>query len=237
MPHKRAKRSVREEEHKQKGFDAAPGKDALSTEAIPKSIARVLNAQKIREQYRARKRAMEEHEEKKEDRKRRRVDSKDKNTLGIRPGEALTHFNKRVEDDMRPAVKSAMHAAARRAEPAEKPATGMRCEGRKKPLRGVIESTVDDHEAPKARVHERPKEFERISTSQPRRLNDIVQAPPELKPPRKAAREKTKSSRTAGVVSMKQKLMMEEQRELAIARYRELKAMQRETIATMDDPA
>ncbi|KAI0737363.1 hypothetical protein C8Q80DRAFT_1213926 [Daedaleopsis nitida] len=85
----------------------------------------------------------------------------------------------------------------------------------------------------KAKKTEKPKEFEKISSSAPKRLNDIVQAPPELKKlPRKAKKlaeqggsqkkERTKSL-SEGVLSMAQKAMLEEERERAIRLYREMK--------------
>lgn len=73
----------------------------------------------------------------------------------------------------------------------------------------------------------RPKEFELLSTSAPRRLNDIAQAPPELslkKAPKTVIGDGRKN---AGVLSMAQKAMMEDEREKAIARYRQLKAERR----------
>jgi hypothetical protein len=73
----------------------------------------------------------------------------------------------------------------------------------------------------------RPTEFQKSSTSAPRRLNDIAQAPPEFKKlPRGAKDGADRSKMTSargGVLSMKQKLMMEEERENAILRYRALK--------------
>ena len=78
----------------------------------------------------------------------------------------------------------------------------------------------------------KPKDFERIETSVPKRLNDIVQAPPEIKKlPRKAKKlasergqkEEGAKSLREGVMSMAQKAKMEEERERAIRLYREMK--------------
>lgn len=83
----------------------------------------------------------------------------------------------------------------------------------------------------------KPQDFETIASSAPRRLNDIVQAPPELKKlPRGAAKIKAaKLANTAhaedgqsrtlrqGALSMAQKAMLEEERERAVRMYRELK--------------
>lgn len=74
----------------------------------------------------------------------------------------------------------------------------------------------------------RPKEFQLASSSVPRRLNDVAKAPPEFKKiPRGAS--STITGRADGVLSMSQKLMMDQERMKAIARYRELKADRKET--------
>ncbi|KAI0090124.1 hypothetical protein BDY19DRAFT_1047362 [Irpex rosettiformis] len=52
MPHKRAKRSTREQKRSQDGHDNVPAKSVLSNEAIPKGAARVLNAWKVQEEFR-----------------------------------------------------------------------------------------------------------------------------------------------------------------------------------------
>ena len=66
------------------------------------------------------------------------------------------------------------------------------------------------------------KEFQVVSTSAPRRLNDIAQEPPIIKKlPRGAAKNDAAPS---GVLSMAQKAMMEEERDKAVRHYRELKA-------------
>lgn len=66
------------------------------------------------------------------------------------------------------------------------------------------------------------KEFQVVSTSAPRRLNDIAQEPPVIKKlPRGAIKNDTAQP---GVLSIAQKAMMEEERDKAIRHYRELKA-------------
>jgi hypothetical protein len=74
------------------------------------------------------------------------------------------------------------------------------------------------------------KEFAEHSSSAPRRLNDIAQAPPEFKKlPRGATAVNggIGSGKREGVLSMAQKSMMEQEREKAITRYRELKAQRK----------
>jgi hypothetical protein len=83
----------------------------------------------------------------------------------------------------------------------------------------------------KVEKHEgRPKEFQSLSTSVPRRLNDIAQAPPELKKLPRGATTAAGSmgKRVDGVLSMAQKAMMEQERIKAVSRYRELKASRRQ---------
>lgn len=79
---------------------------------------------------------------------------------------------------------------------------------------------------------DRATEFVGLKTSAPRRLNDIVLAPPELKKlPRGAKSVKTAKAEGApgsktlreGVLSMAQKAMLEQERERVIVAYRELK--------------
>lgn len=70
-------------------------------------------------------------------------------------------------------------------------------------------------------------DFAKASTSTPKSVNDIVQAPPQIKSlPRNAKKilaKAGKGKKSDGVVSMAQKVMMEAERENAIQRYRELK--------------
>jgi hypothetical protein len=70
-------------------------------------------------------------------------------------------------------------------------------------------------------------DFAKASTSTPKSVNDIVQAPPQIKHlPRNAKKilaTSGKGKKSDAVVSMAQKAMMEAERENAIQRYRELK--------------
>ncbi|KAF8267826.1 hypothetical protein EI94DRAFT_1919859 [Lactarius quietus] len=105
MPHKRAKRTVRDQQRKERGTDLAPpgaSSTALSNERVPKSVSRVLDAARIRAEYRKKKRAHEEDGGADTPKLPRNV---------IKPGESLKHFNRRVEDHMRPLVQSAMRAS------------------------------------------------------------------------------------------------------------------------------
>lgn len=138
---------------------------------------------------------------------------------------------RRVEDDLRPLVKSAVQtslAVSRNVAKAEREARlEKKGKGKAKPV---------EEEAKKPRVESPPqedkfvgrrKEFQSTSSSAPRRLNDIAQAPPELK---KLPRGATNSiGKRDGVLSMSQRVMMEAEREKAIIRYRQLKADRRQT--------
>lgn len=155
---------------------------------------------------------------------------------------------------MRPLVHDAMQASAAVARKVRKEEEAERAASKKskrkpksdpsellsqkssKPIK-LSESRADDAASapiPKAARSEgpsRPQEFATYSTSAPRRLNDIVQAPPELKQlPRGATRSKQAatdgkkpSSLREGMLSMAQKAMLEEERERVVKAYRELK--------------
>ncbi|KAI0003355.1 hypothetical protein BJV74DRAFT_944028 [Russula compacta] len=288
MPHKRAKRSVREHQRKERGADLAPpGRNnptGISTERVPKSAARVLDAERIRTEYR-RKRAQLRTEEtdaiddtsasKPPPRKKRRTtiattatatdtgvvlveEEKGKGKskvlslankgkgkdrpigpveIEIQPGESLKHFNRRVEDCMRPLVRSAMlaSAATERKERKKAVATTTSATTTTTTHGNKLKAHAEDPPSTKT-VHSRndnedddnrPKEFATISSAAPRRLNDIAMAPPELKKlPRGAAKHSPGGKTTpagAGVLSMAQRAMMEVERENAIRRYREMR--------------
>ena len=71
------------------------------------------------------------------------------------------------------------------------------------------------------------KEFAKASTSIPRRLNDVVQAPPSLSTLRLSTRKLQQgvgASNRGDVLSIAQRSLMEREREKAIQRYRQLKA-------------
>lgn len=87
---------------------------------------------------------------------------------------------------------------------------------------------------PSTASKEKPEDFERLSTAAPRRLNDVVQAPPELKKLPRGVKQRPKASEAAasgestvtlrqGALSMAQKAMLEEERLKAIKLYREMK--------------
>jgi hypothetical protein len=143
-----------------------------------------------------------------------------------------TNFDsRRVEDDMRPLVRAATQTAratirsAARKEDAEQ-------KSRKSKGRATLDAAEDGAPTDKRKDVEREKEFQTVRSSAPRRLNDIVQAPPDLsKLPRLEKRVDKgaigKAGRTPdGVLSMAQRVMLEKEREIAIQKYRQMKATQ-----------
>ncbi|KAI8985666.1 hypothetical protein BD414DRAFT_537158 [Trametes punicea] len=256
MPHKRAKRSVREKKRIESGNDLFPGvKKSIEHEEIPKSAARVLNAAKVQQAYAEKKRKGLAEDSGGPSRKRLKTEEKDgdgasgsnKSQLRIQPGESMAHFNRRVEDAMRHSVREAMQASsakmrkARKEELTRKEAKSASKRRSRSRSQGRSEGDASDSDGERRRSSshrpetkdDKPKDFEKVSTSAPRRLNDIVQAPPELKKlPRKAKKlaeqgvtKKSEGAKTLreGVLSMAQQAMMEEERERAIRLYRELK--------------
>lgn len=93
-----------------RGSDRAPEKQALSNEAIPKSVARVLNAFQVQKDFQMRKRKLDDDSQNSRGDKRRKVADSDKgkkstdttrsstkttkSTLTIQPGESIQHFNR-----------------------------------------------------------------------------------------------------------------------------------------------
>ena len=84
-------------------MNKAPAKNALSNEAIPKSAARVLNAARVQEEFRKKRKLDGEGgaDEGKKQAKKRKVNGNERKEKGngavqmkIMPGESLAHFNR-----------------------------------------------------------------------------------------------------------------------------------------------
>ncbi|KIM36536.1 hypothetical protein M413DRAFT_288345 [Hebeloma cylindrosporum] len=227
-----------------RGTDLDPGKDSIRNEAIPKSAARVFNAQAIRDEWKEKKRKHDEDEDGHGGKRRKTGTSgepargpksdKKKISLTIRPGESMQHFNRRVEDDLRPLVKSAAQSARALSRNVAREEHEARLAAKKakkekgKPSVSETPSKPRDHSPPppEDKFTGRVKEFQTSSSSAPKRLNDVAQAPPEFKKlPRGAS---SAIGKRDAVLSMSQKVMMEQEREKAIVRYRELKASRRQ---------
>ncbi|KAJ3486734.1 hypothetical protein NLI96_g4030 [Meripilus lineatus] len=253
MPHKRAKRSVRERNKSETGADLAPAKDALSNEDIPKSAARVIFASKVQKEFRESKKRRNDDAQVgnnpgQREKKKRKVDGEGdgdtSSAMRILPGESLAHFNRRVENSMRGLVRTAVQSASavtRKVKKAEaEAAEESKAKDSKPKHKPKSKSVSQDDILPEQSTNpkrERPTDFQSLQTSAPRRLNDIVQAPPELKKlPRKpkialgqsmgtssTESGSIKKSLRDGVLSMAQKVMLDEERERVIKAYREMK--------------
>ena len=145
---------------------------------------------------------------------------------------------RRVEDDMRPLVKSAMQTArsierqtakqARQAQAAAKIQEKHKEDDVRTEKSGQTDTLADNDSGTSSPAPAALKEFA-TAESVSRRLNDVVQAPPEFKTlPRGASSVGKKGD----VVSMSQRLLMEMEREKVILRYRELRASRRQTAET-----
>lgn len=184
--------------------------------------------------------------------------------MRILPGESLAHFNRcvmpkfdpfsapnliweyssRVENSMRGLVRTAVQSASavtRKVKKAEaEAAEESKAKDSKPKHKPKSKSVSQDDILPEQSTNpkrERPTDFQSLQTSAPRRLNDIVQAPPELKKlPRKpkialgqsmgtssTESGSIKKSLRDGVLSMAQKVMLDEERERVIKAYREMK--------------
>ncbi|KAJ7659815.1 hypothetical protein DFH06DRAFT_1194840 [Mycena polygramma] len=248
MPHKKAKRSIRDQQRSQKGTDLAPtrsaGGDALSSEPLPKSFMRAINATQVRADFHAKRKLQGEDGEDGGQKKAKRRKVEGGVDAKIRPGETLAHFNKRIETDMRPLVRSAVQSSLATLRAHKKPAadsTPASASAAKTtpPSKSTpanpnpkSKSTTDDAEAPAPvdKHASRPKEFARTSSAAPRRLNDIALAPPTLSLGRKPAANtpaKVGKHTKSSVLSPAQQLQMAAAREAAVTRYRELKAARR----------
>ncbi|KZV99973.1 hypothetical protein EXIGLDRAFT_762075 [Exidia glandulosa HHB12029] len=219
MPHKRAKRSKREQEKQARSADCAPTVSAsLDAEDVPKSIARILNAESVQKKYQQDKKRQREEEVPDKPAKRAKTTS---TKLKIMPGESMANFNRRVEDSLRPAVQAARQTA-RVPVPQSK----------SKPRRADSDASDDDVQperkpatAPTRQAE--PKEFAKATSVS--RVRDVVQAPPSFANDKFSKRAKSKlggqgTSKTTDVVSPAHQRMMELEREKAIAHYRALKA-------------
>ena len=148
---------------------------------------------------------------------------------------------------MRHSVREAMQASAARTRQVKREelakgkggdAAGRNASSKGHGKAGAREESGSEDEGDRSNAREglkgaEPRDFEKVDTSAPKRLNDIAEAPPELKKlPRKAkklaamggaAKGSGASSLKEGVLSMAQKARMEEERERAIRLYREMK--------------
>ncbi|KAF8493308.1 hypothetical protein JB92DRAFT_3127464 [Gautieria morchelliformis] len=230
MPHKRAKLSTRQSERTKRGADLPPtGGVPLAQEIVPKSMARVLQAERVRMMYRDKRALDDEDGEGQRNTKRRKKGGEMQKPAGIKHGESLVQYNRRVEDEMRIQVAEAMHMSrnsTKRARKIDQAAAIAKS--------AVVVASKSTPATSKETAPTPTRKTEFDSRERTTRLNDIVQAPPSLtKLPRGVSKQKAQSgavaSHKADVVSMAQKQRMEEERERAIKRYRELKSLRDST--------
>jgi len=211
---------------------------------FPKSAAWVLNAEGVRSAYREKRKREKDgdggdDDGKRKKKKRKAADGQEalraKANLMIKPGESLKHFNRRVEDDMRPLVRTAMSLTVstskqkRKASEREEQSNTPGKSSEKKKSSGLPESKPQAIEPPA-----KQRDFDRLASSAPKRLNDIAQAPPQLSIGSRLKSKVNGSPNSSGlkcdnVVSDAQKRMMDLEREKAIARYRALKSAKEAT--------
>ncbi|KAG9125152.1 hypothetical protein FRC07_008772 [Ceratobasidium sp. 392] len=189
-------RSMREAERKNRQTDLAP--TPLADEPIPKGIARVLGAESVRAAYKERRRKEEEEEA-----KGKRLNSGE----GVRPGETLREFNRRVEETHRPLVRAAMKHSGKGKE--------------KEPAGAVAVKRKREQADEDGGEQAQPvKEFQTVSSSAPKRLHDVALAPPTLT----SAPRGVKKVPSKGTISMARQVVLEKERERLVAMYRAHKA-------------
>ena len=144
---------------------------------------------------------------------------------------------------MRPLVRAATHAgrvkerATIRGAKAEKANAKNKGKGKADPKDDEVVEEQPEVQQPTPKAQPE-KHFAKTSSSAPKRLNDIAQAPPTFtKVPKGATKDPTAlmGDKAKGIVSMAQRVMMEKERERVVALYRELKA-KRAAAGTTGDP-
>ncbi|WWC99038.1 hypothetical protein V866_005932 [Kwoniella sp. B9012] len=287
MPHKRAKRSVREAETAKKGTNLAPSSKSLNSayDDTPKSASRIISGWKFQSEFR--KSGKTNSEDTGEYSKPSNSNSNSSTTNGkgkgkavdkseipkILPNETLGEYNRRIENLLRSGVSKAIKdAASTKALEVAQANRDKKVRKRKAKLEKLIkdgkvpkealekylkevrekeEQRNDNHSKGKRKrdneedeeLHEdgqgkqtRPaKEFKEMEG--PRRLNDIVQAPPQLPHLRKSGEKKTSTKEAYSAIGKNsdkiplnagQKRILEEERERVVRMYREMKAKKEE---------
>ncbi|TIA88421.1 hypothetical protein E3P99_02592 [Wallemia hederae] len=235
MPHKRAKRSVRDTQNKETGFNNAPSGYRIDNEQLPKGAMRVLMGGQIQAAYRDKK-------------KRKRGDSDkdgDKSKaeeLKIRPGERLGDFHRRVDDSMRRDINSTIRsntsekAAKRMNKKLEEEASSKETkkladkEKRDKKQREAAEAEAEraaraaqEEEEGQDSDGETMKPVKDFAAAERVRLNDVAQAPPSLPRMKRQAKrygvEDSNAGSRVGAPLMRQ-MELEKERQRVINLYR-----------------
>ncbi|KAI9620042.1 hypothetical protein H4Q26_014024 [Puccinia striiformis f. sp. tritici PST-130] len=244
MPHKRAKASIRKAESERKGFDLPPNQQANKkrkrkekhnssrvktyeiSEDIPKNMFMILNAEKIRADYKIRKAqnndplnaskssssSMQNQRSKlapttgsnsavstttTQRRNQSTRSTKAQDELKILPGEGLGSFNRRVEATLRPKLDTS-----------------------RRPKAPEVEEDSIEEETPNLKA--KPvKDFAPRPSKFP--ITDVAMEPPTLSLTKTMKKNLASSNRTPFPISSAQKRSLELEREKVINRYRQMK--------------
>ncbi|WVW79883.1 hypothetical protein I302_101853 [Kwoniella bestiolae CBS 10118] len=289
MPHKRAKRSVREAETAKKGSNLPPSTKALTSayDDTPKSASRIISGWKFQSEFRSSGKTNSEDTGQPKSASSDPSASSSSNTKSnnvdkgkgkgkeeipkILPNETLGEYNRRIETLLRGGVSKAIKdAASIKAAEAAQANRDKKVRKRKAKLEKLIKDgkvpkealekylkevrekeltrekgkrkrdVEDDEEEGEGEGEEKEKkrpikEFREME--RPRRLNDIVQAPPQLPHLRKSGQSKgtgkevySAIGRDSGKIPLNagQKRILEEERERVVRMYREMKARKEE---------
>ncbi|EIM23088.1 hypothetical protein WALSEDRAFT_59772 [Wallemia mellicola CBS 633.66] len=226
MPHKRAKKSVRDKNTKESGFNNAPSGYRIDNEQLPKGAMRILMGGKIQEQFRERKRQRTDESDNKEDK-----------DLKIRPDERLKDFNRRIDNKMRKDINTSIKSNT-----SEKAAKRMNKiiekEQEKEKQKKRAAEELKAHQEAQAEEddseEERPeRDFE--VADQRRSLNDVAQAPPTLPRMKRQAKrfgvEDSSAGSRVGAPLMRQ-MELEKERDRVINLYRQQKGKRLESWVT-----
>ncbi|KIO25332.1 hypothetical protein M407DRAFT_25344 [Tulasnella calospora MUT 4182] len=236
MPHKRLKQSARIERRNKLGFDRPPTKE--KGDSMSKKMAWITNAEEMREQLKQLKRKREEEEEGIRPPKRSRGSAGDgeagqPTAVKIKPGESMRDFNRRVEEEFKWKMQGVYKQASKGGGGKKRKAAKQ--DAQDNPTGSSITATTSAEAKPS--TGKGKTEFERRVDR--RSVNDVAEAPPTLTAlPRGAAAAAGKSGKASAEsqlpVSAVQKRMMEEEREKAIERYRELKRLKTQQKTRLD---
>ncbi|TIB74374.1 hypothetical protein E3Q22_00661 [Wallemia mellicola] len=226
MPHKRAKKSVRDKNTKESGFNNAPSGYRIDNEQLPKGAMRILMGGKIQEQFRERKRQRTDESDNKEDK-----------DLKIRPDERLKDFNRRIDNKMRKDINTSIKSNT-----SEKAAKRMNKiiekEQEKEKQKKRAAEELKAHQEAQAEEddseEERPeRDFE--VADQRRSLNDVAQAPPTLPRMKRQSKrfgvEDSSAGSRVGAPLMRQ-MELEKERDRVINLYRQQKGKRLESWVT-----
>ncbi|POV95592.1 hypothetical protein PSHT_15472 [Puccinia striiformis] len=269
MPHKRAKASIRKAESERKGFDLPPNQQANKkrkrkekhnssrvktyeiSEDIPKNMFMILNAEKIRADYKIRKAqnndplnaskssssSMQNQRSKlapttgsnsavstttTQRRNQSTRSTKAQDELKILPGEGLGSFNRRVEATLRPKVTAVMKAAKNKLAPKKADTPGVASSSTPAEGPKAPEVEEDSIEEETPNLKAKPvKDFAPRPSKFP--ITDVAMEPPTLSLTKTMKKNLASSNRTPFPISSAQKRSLELEREKVINRYRQMK--------------